>query len=459
MLARYKEKGRLSRKHPWRPFSTVSRTGMGAVQDRRYIMKSSPLNLHSQQQRPQASTQNVQKRLTPLGALPRLQRDERENQLHTSDHALLKILIQLCDKLTGEVRLPLREIARRCSWKSERSARRHLKYLDELNIITYLPGCGRGVKARVFLLFETWGQPEKKGTLVSPFSGSASKVRAREKVPMKEVECTQPFSEQPSQVAPRRATYTQEFFHWVKKFHGRSHTPSHKLNDSFLNQERERVHRIFAEYPSNIRERAWKALWQYYERATRRAKPRSIALWEFYCKHIEEITKEFQRVERLQTLHRRRMEKRGRKGQQTRRETSQTPVQPDWYAENGEERRDKHESLAHATDAARLRQTTVEDVDKPDRPAFMYPQHPPDGASPVIWSEWVEAMNRLRGMIQASPFETWIRPLVPVARKGNAWTVYVPHAFGVCWIEKNYLSDIVEVLGRGAQVHLCVQGE
>lgn len=75
---------------------------------------------------------------------------------------------------------------------------------------------------------------------------------------------------------------------------------------------------------------------------------------------------------------------------------------------------------------------------------------------PEISQAWLDAMRKLEKKLFPISFSTWIKPLVPLAREENRWTVGAPE-FVARWIEKHYLGDLVEALGGDMEVQLCAE--
>jgi len=93
---------------------------------------------------------------------------------------------------------------------------------------------------------------------------------------------------------------------------------------------------------------------------------------------------------------------------------------------------------------------------KPSKPFDVDSETPPDGIDKSLWASWVHALRAVHANMFTESFDTWIRPLRPVAREGGTWTVQAPHSFSVSWVQEHHLNDLRDALGEGSAVRFVV---
>ena len=445
-------------------------------------MKSTESSARGQQESSGHSNKASQKPLTPLGALPRLQRDERERQFFTGDHALLKILVQRCEKTTGEVRGgTLVDIARACGRKSGRSVRRHLRRLEKLEILAYIPGGtqGRGSPGRIMLLYESWGntktihprQPlfKERGTPMSPFSPAkqGNPAQSSSTPHGEEVECTLPFMHtQCYNVMPVLSYEERKASELARAFYDRVGIHKRYLSKVDL----QTAAHIRHHYNRKHRRKALSILLTYYEKKHRRKKIRGIGILRFYCENLDTIKAGLKFDWRVAQWHRDQTQKQEeqkrqikenhnqevRRIEQARQKITQNP----WDSWSRAELRlplypTDEEILEWKRQHPELHSNGI--INNTEPTALMNQSDLPTGIGLSLCHDWVIAMNRLREKLFKTSFNTWIRPLIPLSRQGDVWRVRAPSSFSAKWVEENSLDDLVRALGADACVYLSIE--
>jgi len=89
--------------------------------------------------------------------------DERFWRLDPIDVMLLLELFARCEEWTTEARFRLPDLLQgmKLKHRQKRTLTRHLKKLEGMGLLTYLPARGRGMMGRVILLVEAWGANPK----------------------------------------------------------------------------------------------------------------------------------------------------------------------------------------------------------------------------------------------------------------------------------------------------------
>lgn len=385
--------------------------------------------------------------LTALGALPRLQRDERLAHFRRTDHALLSILVQLCEKTTGKVHAPLRELAEKCSQKHPRSIRRHLKHLNQLGIISYMPGRGRGTTGEIALLFELWGQ--KKGTNLSPFIPHSSRAccystsRARHGSTTNGVQSTHKKVQyiQPSFSSTLNAfDETKEIHHpiskfeitatnGVRKFHGTFRNDAILSSPSLFFRETLKMKEIMERYSFETRQEAWKVIVEQYQ--NRRRKPYTVGIFRFFCENLTGIIFLRKRTRKLQEWHRKQA------------------------AKKAERLRSMSQRITSKENPTIIPEMVPNEYYKTPPKHPFDPDLPPPGVERGLWKNWIECVGKLREKMFPLSFETWIQSLTPVNQDGTTWEIDAPNEFYRSWVEQHYRKDIEATLGNAVIFRVC----
>jgi len=387
--------------------------------------------------------------LTALGALPRLQRDERLAHFHRTDQGLLCTLVQLCEKTTGVVSTPLRELALKCSQKHPRSIRRHLKNLDRLGIISYMPGRGKGNLGEIALLFESWGL--QKGTNLSPFTHHSSRARnstsrARHSTTTNGVHSTHEVQYiQPSFSSTLNALdETKEIHHppspfeitainGVRKFHSTFGNDAILSSPSLFFREVSKMKEIMRQYSLETRREAWGIIVEQYQ--NRQKKPYTVGLFRFFCENLKGVIFLRKRTRKLQ----------------------------EWHRKQAAKKAERLRSMSQLT-TSKENPTIIpemvpnESYEPPPKHPFD-PDLPPPGVETGLWKNWIGCVGKLRGKMFPLSFETWIQSLTPMRKNGDILEVVAPTEFYRSWIEQHYRKDIEAAVGNTIILGVHTQGK
>ena len=346
----------------------------------------------------------VQRRLTPLGALPRLQRDDRESDFTPSDHALLKVIVQRCEKVTGELITTLEVLAGKCGWRSNRTASRRLNYLDSVGILTYLPGSGRGARSRIILLFETWGERERV-TPVSTFNETPYKEHTRVSTPTKKVRYSQPSPQAARDYTHPDPEIKNSIERGVKAFHEKLGSEVDLSIEGFLEMESRKLCEIRERFSEERRQAAWQLLQDEYRYKKR--KPFTIGILRKFCKELEDIQRHHEQVKRLRTYHKKKAERK----------------------------------VDRMREAIKNSGTEVQ-------------SGIPAGADPEMWPKWVEVCKELRSITLDQNYKRYIEPLIPVKSENGTWVIQAPSDEVKKRVEKHYVGEFEKTIGESVKLQV-----